>query len=323
MKTESAPTLHSPPDAAAWDDLVSESPEGTVFHTSAWARLWTREWREARWEAIVIEEGSRYVGAIGLIVRRRGLFESVDSMPFATYGGPIVRRGRDSAAIRRQLLEAYARRASRRFVLRSQLAWYQGTRDELPERLHAEETFTHVLPLASDYERVADGFSPSTRRLVRQSDESGLAIRPAETIEDVKLFHDIAVETVRRRGGSSKPFSLYSNLFEHLVPSGLARFHLVSHGEETVAGSLHLFHQGVAVSWLPVSRESSWHLRPNNFLTASILETLCAAGYLEYNFGASPPDAAGLIRFKEGWGARPRPVLLAGRRSALHRRLRP
>ncbi len=324
MKTDSASTLLAPPDAAAWDDLVSESPEATVFHTSAWAQLWTREWREARWEAIVVEEGSRYVGAIGLIARRRGLFESVDSMPFATYGGPIVRGGRsDAEAIRRQLLEAYARRASRRFVARSQLAWYQGNQDELPEQLKSEETFTHVLPLGSDYEQIAEGFSASTRRLVRQSDESGLTIRPAENIEDVKRFHDIAVETVRRRGGTPKPFTLFANAFEHLVPSGLARFHLVTHGEETVAGSLHLFHQGAAFSWLPVSRESSWHLRPNNFLIASLLETLCAAGYVEYNFGASPPDAAGLIRFKEGWGARPRPVLLAGRRSALHRRLRP
>jgi Acetyltransferase (GNAT) domain len=323
MKTEAASALHSPPDVGAWNDLASSSPEATVFHTSAWARLWTEEWRDARWEAIVVEEGSRYAGAIGYIVRRKGFFETVDSMPFATYGGPIVREGRpDASAIRRRLLEAYGRRVSRRFVARSQLAWYQGAREELPEHWSPDETFTHVLALGSDYERVADGFSPSTRRLVRQSDESGLTIRPAETIEDVKQFYEVATETVRRRGGTPKPFSLYENVFRHLVPIGLARFHLVSHGKESVAGSLHLFHQGVAFSWLPVSRESSWHLRPNNFLVASLLETLCGAGYLEYNFGASPADAIGLIRFKEGWGARRRPVLLAGHRSALHRRLR-
>jgi hypothetical protein len=54
-----------------------------------------------------------------------------------------------------------------------------------------------------------------------------------------------------------------------------------------------------------------------------VLESLCGAGYLEYNFGASPPDAEGLIRFKEGWGATRRPVLILERRSGLHRRLRP
>ncbi|MGH7681280.1 MAG: GNAT family N-acetyltransferase, partial [Candidatus Eiseniibacteriota bacterium] len=176
--------------------------------------------------------------------------------------------------------------------------------------------------LDTDYERVAAGFSSSARRLVRQSEESGLSMRVAETAADIAAFYALAVETVRRRGGTPKPSSVYEWIFANLVPAGLARFHLVLHGQDAVAGSLDLFHQGIATNWLPVSDEASWPLRPNNFMVASIVETLCAAGYLEYNFGASPPDASGLIRYKEGWGARPRPVLVAGRRSALHRRLR-
>jgi len=314
----------APPDTAAWDDLVASSPEATVFHTSAWARLWTEHWSDAKWEAWAVADGSGYAGALGVITRRRGLFETLDSMPFATYGGPIVRKGhRDAGAIRRALLEAYARRASRRLTVRSQLAWYGGVRADLPDSLPIEETFTHVLVLDADYERVAAGFSSATRRLVRQSEDSGLSMRVAETAVDLAAFYALAVETVRRRGGTPKPFAIYEWIFANLVRAGLARFHLVRSGERDVAGSLDLFHQGIATNWLPVSREASWHLRPNNFMVASILETLCAAGYLEYNFGASPADAAGLIRYKEGWGARPRPVLVAGRRGALHRRLRP
>jgi CelD/BcsL family acetyltransferase involved in cellulose biosynthesis len=323
VKVASEVELCSPPDASAWDDLVGASPEATVFHTSAWAKLWTDEWKGARWEAIVVRDSSGYLGGIGAIVRRRGIFRTLESMPFGTYGGPIVRQGHpDPSAVRRLLVEAYAARAARRLTARSRITWYEGIRDEFPESLRPEESVTHVLPLSSDYERVAKGFSPSTRRLVRQADESGLSIRVAETAEDLRAFYEIAVETVRRRGGTPKPHSLYERILASLVPAGLARYHLVLHGESAVAGSLHLFHQGAAWSWLPVSRESSWHLRPNNYLIASLLETLCEAGYLEYNFGASPPGAAGLVRFKEGWGARPRSVLIAERRSALHRRLR-
>jgi CelD/BcsL family acetyltransferase involved in cellulose biosynthesis len=324
MKVASEVEVLTAPDAGAWDDLVSASPEATAFHTSAWARLWTDEWRGARWEAIVLPDSSGYAGGIGAIVRRRGIFQTVDSMPFGTYGGPIVRSGHpDPAAVRRLLLERFAARVARRLVARARVTWYQGTRADFPEQLHPEESTTHVLQLSTDYERVAKGFSPSTRRLVRQADESGLSVRAAETPEDLRVFYEMAVETVRRRGGIPKPYSLYERILTSLVPAGLARYHLVLHEGNAVAGSLHLFHQGAAVSWLPVSRESSWHLRPNNYLIASLLETLCEAGYLEYNFGASPPDAAGLVRFKEGWGARPRTVLFAGRRSALHRRLRP
>lgn len=320
-----APLAHlDPPDPAAWTALVQDAEGASVFHTAAWAGLWTDEWRNARWEAIAfLDSGGGYLGAIGAIVRRRGFLRSIDAMPFGTYGGPIVRRGHpDAPKIRRALLEAFAAWIGARFVLRSGLAWFEGIAEELPEDLPFVESFTHVLPLGRPFEAVAEQFSPSTRRLVRQSEESGLAIRAASTEEDVRAYYAMVVETVRRRGGTPKPYSLYHRILSDLVPSGLARYHLVAHGGEAVAGSLHLFHEGAATNWLPVSRVSSWHLRPNNFLIANVLSSLCDAGYLEYNFGASPHDAHGLIRFKEGWGASRRVVLTAGSRSRLHRRLR-
>ena len=312
------------PAPERWDALVDDSENASVFQTSAWAALWTSEWKHARWETLLLEDDGGYAAGLGFITRRRGLWRSVESMPDATYGGPIVRRGHpDPARARRALLEAFAERIGSRRVLRAGLAWYQGCAGDLPEGLEARESFTHVLPLACDFEGLASRFSPSTRRLIRQSEGSGLSIRPAASADDLRAFYDLAVETVRRRGGEPKPFSLYERIAESLVPAGLARYHLALHGEEPVAGSLHLFHVGSAVSWLPVSRESAWPLRPNNFLIAHVLESLCGAGYLEYNFGASPPHAEGLIRFKEGWGAAPRPVLVVERRSGLHRRFRP
>lgn len=302
---------------------MAEGDGSSVFHTAAWAAIWTREWNGARWEALVLEEAGGYTAGIGAIVRRRGLWRTIDAMPFATYGGPIVRRGHpDPPTARRALLEAFARWTSGRRVLRSQMAWYRGLAEEAPPKLSTRESFTHVLTLLPEFTALAGGFSPSTRRLVRQSEESGLEIRTAASPDDLRAFYDLAVETVRRRAGEAKPFALYERIHESLVPGGLARYHLVTHDAEPVAGSLHFFHNGVATSWLPVSRATSWHLRPNNFLIAHVLETLCAAGYMEYNFGASPPDAEGLIRFKEGWGAVRRPVLLAERRSGLHRRLK-
>jgi CelD/BcsL family acetyltransferase involved in cellulose biosynthesis len=323
VKLDRTRVVVSPPDRAAWDALVGSAPGATIFHTSAWAELWVEEWRGARWVAHVVEDAQGYAGGLSAIVRHRGIGRTVLSMPFGTYGGPLVREGHpDPGSVRRELLESYARAALGRLTLRSEMTWLEGMKDEIPPALAVAESFTHVLRLDPDFEALAAGFTPAARRLVRQAEESGLTIRAAQGEEDVSTFYEIAVETVRRRGGKPKPYSLYRRIQQSLVPNGLARYHLVLHEGTPVAGSLHLFHDGVAMNWLPVSLESSWHLRPNNFLIARTLETLCEAGYVEYNFGASPHDAAGLIRFKEGWGASPRPLVIAGRRSSVHRKLR-
>jgi CelD/BcsL family acetyltransferase involved in cellulose biosynthesis len=321
VKRPKAPV--SPPDRAAWDALVAAAPEATVFHTSAWAELWVEEWRGARWVAFVVEDGEGYAGGLSAIVQNRGIGRTVFSMPYGSYGGPLVRPDHpDPASVRRELLEGYARLATGRWTLRSELTWYEGARGEIPARLDTEERFTHVLPLQPDFETLARGFAPPTRRLVRQSEESGLTIRSAAAESDVRAYYALAVDTVRRRGGKPKPYSMYERIYRTFVPAGLARYHLVHHGDTPLAGSLHLFHRGIAMNWLTVSSEASWPLRPNNFLIAGTLVTLCEAGYLKYDLGESPADAAGLIRFKEGWGASRRPLVVAGRRSSVHRKLR-
>src|SRR5205814_2061231 len=193
MKVQSAVQVLSPPDRAAWDALVAEAPEATVFHTSAWAELWLHEWRGARWVAFVIQDESGYAAGIPAIVRNRGIGRTVLSMPYGTYGGPILRADHpDPVSARRELLEAFARRAGSRWTLRSEITWYQGQVPEIPETLRPSESFTHVLPLTEDFEALARGFHPSARRLVRQAEESGLTIRAASGEEDVRAFYDLA-----------------------------------------------------------------------------------------------------------------------------------
>src|SRR5512134_693217 len=159
MKLEAPLVMASPPDPSRWDALVAGAAGASVFHTAAWAKLWADEWPGARWEALVVEEGGEYVAGLGAIVRRRGPFHTVDAMPFATYGGPIVRKGHpDPRGLATALLAGFTRWIGRPFTLRASLAWYEGDREAFPERLEPIESFTHVLALSGDYEEVASRF---------------------------------------------------------------------------------------------------------------------------------------------------------------------
>ena len=133
MKVRSQATVLAPPDRATWDALVASTPDATVFHTSAWADLWLEEWRGARWLAHVLEDEQGYAAGIAAVVRNRGIGRTVLSMPFGTYGGPLVREGHpDPKSARRELLESFAGLMGSRWTLRSELTWYQGAIEEVP-----------------------------------------------------------------------------------------------------------------------------------------------------------------------------------------------
>jgi len=315
--------LVSPPDPAAWDSLVAGSDEATVFHTSAWARLWIAEWPGARWEAIVLPDGAAYAGALGLVIHDGPFGRRVLSMPYGTYGGPIVRPDHpDPSAVRRQLLDAYAHLVRHAWVMLSELTWYAGRRDELPHELVATEGFTQVRALGPDFEALFRLLPNNIRSRVRQAEDHGVTVRPVTDARGVRAYHALAVRTVRRRGGLPKPLSLYQRIFRNLVPEGLARYDLAEHRGIPVAGSLHFTHRGSAINWLTVSDDRKWELRPNHILIARVMRDLCGAGFHEYNLGASPPDAEGLVHFKESWGATRRPVLELRKRSLFFRMLR-
>jgi hypothetical protein len=315
--------LVSPPDPAAWDALVDDSDSATVFHTSAWARLWIAEWPGARWEAVVLPDAHGYAGALGLIIHDGPLGRRVLAMPYGTYSGPIVRRGHpDPSSVRRLLLEGYAQLVRHAWVMLSELTWYQGKRDEVPSDLLATEGFTHVRPLSSDYEAQIGALPLSVRSRIKQAEEHGLTFRPVTDARDVRHYHALAVRTVRRRGGLPKPLSLYQRIQRNLSPLGLARYDLVEHHGIVIGGSLHFTYRGVAINWLTVSDERKWELRPNHLIIARVMRDLCAREFHEYNLGGSPPDAEGLIKFKESWGATRRPVLEVRRRGMVYRLLR-
>lgn len=323
MKLTPPVELVSPPDPAAWDNLVAASDTATIFHTSAWARLWIAEWPGARWEAVVLADEAGYVGALGLIIHDGPLGRRVLSMPYGTYGGPIVRRGHpDPATVRRLLLDGYAQLVRHVWVMLSELTWYDGRREELPADLVATEGFTQVRPLGLDFPELMRTLPHSIRSRVRQAEEHGLTVRSITDTRDVRYYHALAVRTVRRLGGVPKPLSLYQRIFRSLVPEGLARYDLVEHRGHPIAGSLHFTYRGTAINWLTVSDDRKLDLRPNHLIIARVMQDLCAAGYHEYNLGGSPPDAEGLIGFKESWGATRRTVLELRRRGMVYRLLR-
>ena len=309
--------LLDPPDPATWDAFIAETDGATVFHTSAWARTWTEVWPKARWRALAWIEHGRIAAGLPYVVREGWLGRRLFSMPDGTYGGPLAVRGSEGRqeALSR-LIDWFRGNAEKAPV--SQLTWRPGL-EAAPTGL--TESFTQIVPLSGSFDAILARASHGIRSRVRQAEESGLTLRPVANEEGVRAYHQLVVRNAERHRSTPRPLGLYLEVLEHMVPRGLARFDLVEEGDRVIGGSLHLLYGGHALNWLTVSDESRRDLHPNHFVIARWLRELSAAGFSEYDLGASPADARGLIEFKESWGAVRQPVLSAARSGGLYQLL--
>jgi serine/alanine adding enzyme len=135
-----------------------------------------------------------------------------------------------------------------------------------------------------------------------------------ELIED---FYRVFSLNMRDLGSPVHSKRLIQNLFQALPDA--SRIVMVYQGKEALAGSVVIGFRDVLMNpWASSLREYN-RLSPNMLLYWTMLEYACDKGFALFDFGRSTPEE-GTYRFKEQWGAKPRPLnwqcisLRAGRR---------
>lgn len=289
-------------DPAAWERLFVAAPGATPFHNLGWLAALSDTYPSVRAGAIVIAEGSKYLGGFPFALeKRKKLIPVVTSLPFGTYGGPLV-RGDAAPDVLPALWEAFGRVFRRRRALSATVIDYFGmSRPQLhgfTERLG----FTHRIALDADYEYVRRKvYSQNIRKNVRQSKERGVRVALVDDESGVRAYAKIATHTLTRRGTRPFPEELFLNIYRRMGERSL--FHLAYHEDEPVAGVVHLVGAESVMNWLTSSYKEAWSLRPNNALVDGTIRLAIERGIPWYNFGGSDENDLNLIRYKESWGA--------------------
>jgi len=83
----------------------------------------------------------------------------------------------------------------------------------------------------------------------------------------------------------------------------LAKLCLARFDDEFIAGSLCFTFKDTVFYWMNASYKKFWNLRPNNLIIWSMIKWAHNNGIRHFNFGATPPGAEELKRFKLRWGS--------------------
>lgn len=300
-----------------WDQYVLSNPFSSCYHLSAWMRSieqaygHTCYWIAARREKERNdgrENQSEICGILPLVHVKHFLFgNSLVSLPFADLGGIVADELDVETALLQFAAELRRRISAQKVELRSTGSLNAtGVMQDLDVHVASWKVLmTRELP--GDPDRLFQEFKPKLRSQIRKPEKEGMQflIGDACHLDD---FYGVFCENMRDLGSP-----VHSREWFRAVAAGFGqkcRFGVVYCKEKPVAAGIVLFHRDtVTIPWASSLRRYSAS-SPNMLLYWNFLKFACENGYKRFDFGRCT-QGSGTYKFKEQWGAKPRPLHLA------------
>lgn len=280
---------------AAWDRFIAESPDGSIFHTTAWM------------DAVGATYGHR---AIYLMAKRGDclaavlpLFEinsllggrMMVSVPYAVYGGPV---GDDGEAVAMLLDEAKAiadRTGARCVELRSRRAVW-------PDIPTVDHYVTYRKPLPSKSEDCLNALPRKARaaaRMARERYKLTVSFGPRQVREVWRLY----CRGMRRIASLNYPLQFFIELVERTGDNCVVS--LIRHQRRPIGGLVTFLYNGVAMPYFVGADASCHRLNVNNFIYLTAMEHAVEMGCHTFDFGRSRRSNRGSCDFKRHQGFEP------------------
>jgi len=231
------------------------------------------------------------------------------SLPFGTYGGPLVARDDpEPAAVRALLARGVAARLVEERVAGGEIVHAPDDQalDPAWREIASATTAgdTHGLGLERPHEELVAGLHRETRRGLRHAEKSGV------TADVDAAALPAAYALYRAQAGAWRGHRLFEPAFlEALLAHGpgFARLHVARRGSELLCAILVLSGGGETFAWWSGASPAARALLAYPFLMLDIARRAAEAGDRRFNLGGSG-GRENLHAFKESLGAVPRRV---------------
>jgi CelD/BcsL family acetyltransferase involved in cellulose biosynthesis len=282
------------------DEVVLDSPQATFYHTGAWIDSLSLVYPGMQFRCVAVEDGGRIAGCLPFFVLKRGPARALWSLPFGTYGGPVVRGDAMGVGVEDRLLAKYASLRRGWGVQEVGLVDFSSSITE--GFFSVDVSSTHILDLDGGFDAVwNDRFEKSKRRQARKAKREGLSVVEAASVSDVKNYYAIYEERSRQWGQRLRyPASLFVELFAR--GKGGVRLFLAYRGSELFGGHFNFYFKDSVIAWNGVARDSGTGTQASTLLYCECIRDACERGFKRYNLGSSLGKTT-LVGYKESLGA--------------------
>lgn len=298
--------------------LLEGSPDATFFHTPAWMHILTNSFDRFTGGWITIRSGSSLEGFMPFVEIRRGPFETLWSLPFGTYGGPVTTDRRMEG----DLIDAFLDMASKsRCIKAAAILFGAGNPLDLPPGVVERREECRVIELEGDFGHYRSKLLGSKRRqLCNRAEEAGVVIRPIEDPAVLREFYEAYERESAGWGGVHPyPYLLFEEILAHRDKGALVMGAFI--GEELLGGHIDFFFGDQAQAWQAGLTERASAFEASAMLVVKAVEEAYRRGMKYFNLGSSNGNE-GIIFFKESLGGREHIYRIVERASGLYRFIR-
>jgi lipid II:glycine glycyltransferase (peptidoglycan interpeptide bridge formation enzyme) len=167
--------------------------------------------------------------------------------------------------------------------------------------------FVFRLDISPDEESVFNSFHSKTRYNIRLATKKGVTIKTDCTKADLPAFYEVLKETTERDNFLVRSYSYFEDMYDYLVPAGMAKLFLAEFEGKVIAGTLALNIGEKAWYLYGASSNSYRNVMPNYLIQWTMIQWAKSLGCTLYDFRGVPGDLSednplhGLYRFKKGF----------------------
>ncbi len=283
-----------------WEDFLPSEPRASIFHSSAWLEALRRTYG---YDPIVYTTSppgrELQNGVVFCQVKSWLTGHRLVSLPFSDHCESLVDNPQEMRAILGALEKGTEHSQAWDYIEVRPLRYR-----EINTSFH-ESTFDyalHRLDLAPSLSQLfANLHKDSTQRKIRRAEREMLRYEEGRSESLLSSFYRLLILTRRRRGVPPQPLLWFRNLIDCLGEA--LQIRVAFEGSRPVAAILTLCYKDTLVYKYGCSDAQFHNLGGMQLLLWRAIEEAKSAGLRTFDLGRSDCDNAGLILFKERFGA--------------------
>jgi lipid II:glycine glycyltransferase (peptidoglycan interpeptide bridge formation enzyme) len=280
-------------DEMEWNNIVEDSPNGTMFHTWKWLKLMEKHSSRkiagiqtvANFYPVFIVEKNVPIGIFPLYFFKHPAFNSCYSPPQnmeVLYLGPLFSDLKTMKEEKKQIffvdvqkeIDLFMKnKLKSNFILINTPPGFEDSRSFQWAGYTAIPRYTYYINLNDGKEKIWDNLSRTLKQDINKVKKKGIHVDIGSR-NDVEFIYDFHKK--RNRIRSNKEYLL--DIFDHFAPKNLTVF-VAKHGNEPLSGVITLCHKNKVYFWVGTPRVSYEGTTPNTYIYWEAINWAIENGY--------------------------------------------